>query len=92
MASTETGAMFTQEQVDKMTDHEKEHLVHLTPEQEKSFSSLTPEQRVEALAPPKPRKVRGAWHNPVFTKVTKTAEQRKKDNKIERQRRKAGRK
>lgn len=40
----------------------------------------------------KPKKIRGAWHDPRFTKKTLTPGKRRKKNKIERQRRKAGRK
>lgn len=39
----------------------------------------------------KPRKVRGAYHNPAFTKVTLTERQHRKKNKIERKNRKANR-
>lgn len=53
------------------------------------LAEMTPKQRKKFLKPPK---VRGAWHNPIFTKITTTPRQRRAKNKIERLRRKAGRK
>ena len=39
----------------------------------------------------KPKKTRGAWHNPMFTKITFTGWERRQINKKERQRKKQAR-
>lgn len=93
MASTETGELYTQEQYDGFTPQQREELgiVHLNSEEQELLAQLSPEERLAFLNPPKPRKVRGAFHDPRYTKTTFTGTERRKNNKIERQRKKQGR-
>lgn len=92
MASTETGEIFTAEQYDAMTNRQRDELgiVALTPPEEIALSQMTLDERKQYLKKKK-RKVRGAWHDPRYTKVTSTERQHRSKNKAERQRKKLAR-
>lgn len=92
MASTVTGDMYTQEQYEKMSEIEREALgiVPLATTTQALLEPMNKAERVDFLKKHH-KKVRGAWHDPRYTKVTSTPRQRRHKNKIERQRRKQGR-